>query len=98
MTPEQQTILDLLKTATRDRPVDRFKVGLSERAFRNAIADLQEHGHPVVSLGKGYWLGTPQEVDAYARREKHRAETILAKLKRLRPKLKTVVNQLEFGF
>lgn len=66
----------------------------TDRLVRNAIAELQGQGLPIVALGKGYWLGSEEEKVAYARREKCRALTILRKIRGFLP-VQSVITQLE---
>lgn len=72
--------------------------GLTDRKIRDIIADLQSQGSPIVSLGKGYWMGTDEEVKSYRNREMNRAFTILRKLKNLVPQAGEALKQLEIGF
>lgn len=72
--------------------------GLKDRKVRDIIADLQSQGFPLVSLGKGYWMGTDEEVKSYRKREMSRAFTILRKLKHLLPQASEALKQLEMQF
>ncbi len=72
--------------------------GYPDRANRDAIASLQAQGYPIVSLGKGYWLGTQEEVEAYKRREWKRLRTMAEKLKGLMPQVDEALRQLDLGF
>lgn len=67
----------------------------NDRVNRLAIASLQAKGHPIISLKKGYFLGTEKDVEHYVRREKCRAISILAKLKHLQPKLSHLIQQMK---
>jgi hypothetical protein len=71
-----------------------LKTGLTDRLVRASIASLQTQGHPVISLGRGYWIGDQKDIDAYIRREKHRAITILQKLRRFLPRVDEMIEQL----
>lgn len=68
-----------------------------DRANRDAIASLQAQGHPIVSLGKGYWLGTKADVESYTRREWHRIRTLAKKLKGFLPQISEALGQLDLG-
>lgn len=101
MTDLESTILDLLQerdspSLTREELV--WMTGHPDRANREAIASLQAQGYPIVSLGKGYWLGTHEEVEAYKRREWRRLRTMAEKLRGILPKVHEVVQQLDLGF
>lgn len=86
------------RTSPKEMPVTRSVLaahtGLTDRKLRDAIASLQAQGFPIVSLSKGYFLGAKEEVEAYIRREKSRAITILQKLRNLVPQLGELVDQL----
>lgn len=103
MTELESTILSLLRgknisnlAVTRDNLVSL--TGYPDRANRDAIASLQAQGHPIVSLGKGYWLGTHEEVEAYKRREWKRLRTMAEKLKGFMPQVNDALEQLDLGF
>lgn len=92
-------ILDILDGhRSQDRAVTRKQLEThtkaSDRLIRDCIAELQGQGLPIVSLKKGYFLGSQEEVQAYARREKFRALTILKKLRGFLP-VQQVISQLE---
>ncbi len=101
MTDIESKILGVLeerKQSPMKQPVTRSALvaatGLPDRKVRDAIASLQAQGFPIVSLQKGYFLGEQKDVDAYIRREKSRAITILQKLRNLVPQLGGLVDQL----
>lgn len=103
MTDLESTILNLLRgkdissvVLTRDALVS--VTGYPDRANRDAIASLQAQGFPIVSLSKGYWLGTQEEVEAYKRREWKRLRTLAEKLKGLMPQVNEALKQLDLGF
>jgi hypothetical protein len=103
MTDLESTILSLLRgrdisplAVTRDDLVS--VTGCPGRANRDAIASLQAQGFPIVSLGKGYWLGTQEEVEAYKRREWKRLRTLAEKLKGFMPQVNEALKQLDLGF
>lgn len=103
MTDLESTILSLLRgkeissfAMTREDLV--LLTGYPDRANRDAIASLQAQGYPIVSLGKGYWLGTETEVAAYKRREWKRLRTLAEKLKGFMPQINEALKQLDLGF
>lgn len=103
MTDLESIILNLLQgkgiasgALTRDHLVS--VTGCPDRANRDAIASLQAQGFPIVSLGKGYWLGTEAEVAAYKRREWKRLSTLADKLKGFMPQVSEALKQLDLGF
>jgi len=92
-------ILDILDGhRSQDTAVTREQLETNtkapDRLIRDCIAELQGDGFPIVSLGKGYWLGSKEEVRRYAMREKFRALTILKKIRGFLP-VQTIINQLE---
>lgn len=102
MTPEQTQVLAVLKTASRELPIGRKTIAritnFNERRVRMIFAELQSQGIPVISLDHGYYLGAGEELEAYKRREIHRAVSILQKLKGLVPQAKEALRQLELSF
>lgn len=62
-----------------DKPQDRWtlskSLGISERAFRDTVRQLRLEGHPIAtsSHGKGYKIGTREEVLRTARELRSRA-------------------------
>jgi biotin operon repressor len=95
----QASILLFLKDSSKNNPVKRktlsLLLGIPDRKVRAGIAELQAQGHPIVSLNVGYFLGTREEVEAYKRREMHRAFSLLSKLKRMFPDFQEVARQLK---
>jgi predicted ArsR family transcriptional regulator len=55
-------LLEMLKAASRERPLDRYEAAtelfISEREVRRLIAELREQGVRVCSdsRGRGYWV------------------------------------------
>lgn len=55
-------------------------INVNERALRQRIAELREHGWPICSKGGidgGYYMGDEDDVKDHARREDFRAKKIL---------------------
>jgi hypothetical protein len=48
---------------------------LNDRVLREKISELRRQGHYIVSdtSRKGYWLGTPQEWNAFCEQQRRRA-------------------------
>ena len=95
----QASILSCLSGTTKNNPIKRkdlcLLTGLTDRKVRAEIATLQSSGVAVVSLSAGYFFGTREEVEAYKRREMHRAFSLLSKLKRMFPDFQEVARQLK---
>ncbi|HCU25987.1 MAG TPA: hypothetical protein DF383_13295 [Deltaproteobacteria bacterium] len=92
MTELESAILNLLRDKRHpalalSRSQLASLTGHPDRTNREAIAALQAQGYPIVSLGKGYWLGTEEDIAAYKRREWKRLRTMAEKLRSLQPKL-----------
>lgn len=77
-------ILDVLTREPQTKRVLAEKLGWTTRDVELAIQQARLDGAPICSTTDGYWLGTPEEVAACARRLRHRAITQLLTARALR--------------
>lgn len=63
--------------------------GLPDRAVRKQIEQARREGVMILSFGNGYYISEDiNELQKYYKQERHRAISILCRLKTLRKKLK----------
>lgn len=72
-------VLSMLTTYPQDRFTLAEAIGITERTFREAVHDLRQEGHLIISesRGKGYRLGTRKEAYVMAKELESRAMDLL---------------------
>lgn len=72
----------------------RLHINLPDRLIRDAISELRLEGFPIVSLDKGYFWASSEDLKSYIKRERHRALSILQTVRKLE-KDRTLEDDLE---
>lgn len=93
-------ILNLLKNASREKPISRYEIelhGMNERTFRREVEKLRNQGYRICSSSqtKGYWLAE-NEAD-YRRFASEQVARIRKMSKQLKAMNRNLPGQLKMG-